>query len=569
MHTVRFPLPEPRISAAYDRSRPGLFRSLPRGRGATVAILAGLCLCVFAQAYTSLRGKSLTYDEIAYIGAGYSYVKTGDYRLNREQPPLMKLLIGAALLPLDPRLPTDDESWTDADRGNTQWLFGERFLIHDNPNGEQLVLAARLPVVFVTMLLVVVAYLFARDLYGRHAGLLAATLCAFSPSLLAHGRLATTDLGLACFVLLSIHTYHRFVQAPSAGRLVLAGFALGLALLAKFTGVLMLPLLGLWAVVLPLLRHRADGGDPEGPPHDMPDLTRALARSVAEAAAIAAIALMVVSIAYLTPGRPWIYFQEMGQVSVNVHHTYASYFRGAFHEGGVWYYFIAAFLLKTPLAFLILLVVRTGADIWRPTGSTIARVLIFTTIAVWFAIVSWRAFQIGVRYVLPAYPLLFVYAAGIVATPLFAHRWIRTATAVLIAWFIGSSLNAHPHYLPYFNALAGGADNGIEWLDDSNIDWGQDLILLRTFIEETDARGVRYTPMGEYDPAFYGIDAERVRPSVSLRELSSATPAPGIYAVSVHLLNRIRADASAAVDPLTDLTPLAILGHTIYVYNIR
>lgn len=530
----------------------------------TAAILAGLCLCVFAQATTSLREKSLTYDEIAYIAAGYSYVKTGDFRLNKEQPPLMKLLIGASLLPMNPHLPTEHSSWLAAGDGggNNQWMFGERFLIHENANGEELIRRARMPVVFVTMLLVLGAFFFARDLYGRNAGILAAVLCSFSPNLLAHGRLATTDLGLACFVLWSVFAYHRYLEAPSPGRLVFAGVALGLALLAKFTGVLMLPLLLLWAVVVPVARHY----EAKAAGRALPEV---LARALGGTAAIVAVGLLTVSIAYLTPGRPWAYFEGVGQVSVNVFDSYAPYFRGALREGGVPYYFAAAFLLKTPLAFLLLLALRLGTDVWKPSAGVVARVLIFTPIAVWFGVVSWRAFQIGIRYVLPAYPLLFVYAAGIVAMPVFQRQWARAVTTGLVAWFVASSLLVYPHYLPYFNELAGGPDNGIAWLDDSNIDWGQDLILLREFIERADVQDVLYTPMAQYDPALYAIDAEFLRPEVSLPLLSNENPPPGIYAVSVHLLNRIELDTTAPVSPLRDLEPIAILGHTIYVYNLR
>lgn len=538
------------------------------GRNATVAILVALCALVFLQAFTSLRIKSLTYDEVAYIAAGYSYVKTGDYRLNPEQPPLMKLLAGAAMLPLDPELPTNHSSWTDAAAGvgNTQWIFGQEFLIHANPNGEELALAARIPVVFVMMLLVVGVYLFARDLYGVRAGLLAATLAAFSPNLLAHGRLATTDLGLACFVLLAVHGYHRFTRKPTPGRLAAAGVLLGLALLTKFSAVLLLPLLGLWAVVLPLMN---DGM--RAPQGRWGTLWRSarwgpVAWSALAAAGIVVVALLTVSLGYMAPGRPDVYFRDLGMVSVNVQPAYLAYFNGQFHPGGVPYYFVAAFLLKTPLAFLVLLGLRTALSWRQPPESRPARLLLFTPIALWLVVISWRAFQVGLRYVLPAYPLLFVFGSGIVALSAFERRWVRATCLGLVGWFVVSSVRAHPHYLPYFNELAGGPDNGIEWLDDSNVDWGQDLILLRDFLERANLGHARVTPMALYDMALYDVPGEQVSPHVVLPLLSRPDPPAGVYAVSAHLLNRIRMNPNAPVDPLRDLTPIAVLGHTIYVF---
>lgn len=558
--------------------------------GVTTLTLLVLCACVFAQAFVSLRQKSLTYDEISYIPAGYSYVKTGDYRLNPEQPPLMKLLAGVALLPLDPVLPTDDSSWTDAGAGvgNTQWLFGEEFLIHANDNGEALILAARLPVVFVLILLVAVAYLFARDLYGRSAGLVAAALCAFSPNLLAHGRLATTDLGLTCFVLLTVYTFHRFTRAPTVGNLLLAGVALGLALLTKFSAVLLLPLLGLWAAALPILApewvRRGSGaatatstersGLPSGlfrrrPPWDTLTQRRPwgpYAWATMSLTAMGVVALVIIALGYRSPAGPVIYLRDLGMVGVNTAGAYRAYFHGTFRQGGVWYYFIAAFLLKTPLAFLLLLALRTALTVRTPSEDRFARLLLLSPIVLWLLVISWRAFQVGIRYVLPAYPLLFVFAAGIVATPAFARRPIRLLTVGLVGWFASTSLMAHPHYLSYFNELGGSAEGGIAWLDDSNIDWGQDVILLRDFLRTTEPGDVRVTPMAPYDPVLYGVDAELVPPSTSLALLSNPDPPSGTWAVSVHLLNRIRMNPDALVDPLRDLDPVAVLGHTIYVY---
>ena len=503
----------------------------------------------------------------------------------------MKLLSGAALLPLGPRLPTEHWSWTDAVEGgvaNTQWAFGREFLMAANDNGEALVRAARLPTVLLTMVLVVVAYLFARDLYGRSAGFLAAGLCAFSPNLLAHGRLATTDLALACFVLFSVYTYRRFMRAPSVPRLLAAGVVLGLALLTKFSAVLLLPLLGLWAVALPLMRDgvtvperwsrrvgpaatlERSGARLAGPARlaEQPRV-HALAFSLASAAAIALVALFVTSLAYLAPGRLDIYFRDLGTVGVNTAQAYRTYFHGVFHDGRVPHYFVAAFALKTPLAFLLLLAARAGLNLKRSEELPALRLLLLSPVALWVAVVSWRAFQLGLRYILPVYPLLFVYAAGIVATPSFKRRWVRLAVAGLTGWFVASSLRAHPHYLPYFNELAGGPENGIHWLDDSNVDWGQDLVLLRDFIAAAGIEDLNVTPMAEYDPSLYGIRGEVLPPHVVVPLLSRPNPPPGVYAVSAHVLNRARLDPSAPVDPLTDLEPVVVLGHSIYVFVFR
>lgn len=542
----------------------------PMKRSTTWALLAALCACTFVQAFFSMRQKSLTYDELSYIPAGYSYVVTGDFRLNHEQPPMMKLLAGLGMLPLHPDLPTEDESWVAAGNGhmNTQWNFGRAFFAGAD-HVERLVLFARLPVVVVTMLLVVGVFLFARDLYGPEAGLLAAALCAFDPNILAHGRLATTDLGLACFTLLAVWAYWRLTREPTVGRLVLAGTLLGLALLTKFSGLFLLALYPLWGLVLPLVPGGVTVPDSRWGQWTRKEVTNRVVYSLLLSGAVVVLAMLVVSLGYLAPGRVDLYFRDFWAVNVNVNFGFQTYFNGVFHEGRVPYYFLAAFLLKTPLALLLLLALRGMTQIRHREEGWPERIVLFAPVAIWFVIISWKAFQIGLRYVLPVYPFLFVYASGIVASPVFARREIRLAAGALMVWLTASSLATYPHYLPYFNGLAGGPAHGIEWLDDSNVDWGQDVILLREFLEDHDISDAKVTPMGRYGADLYDVPGEELPPHEAVALLSNPDPPSGIYAVSVHLLNRAKLSQNLLVDPLRDLRPMAILGHTIYVFDLR
>lgn len=536
-------------------------------RTTTVAVLATLCACSFGLMYSSMRLKSLTFDELSYIPAGYSYVASGDFRLNHEQPPLMKLIAGLGMLPLHPRLPLEHESWSRAADGdqNAQWAFGREFLGRANPDVERVVRAARTPVIFVTLLLIVGTFLFARELYGSGAGLLAAALCAFDPNILAHGRLATTDLGLACFVLWAVWGYLRLSRSPSAKNIALAGVLLGLALLTKFSALFLLALYPIWAIALPLFR----GGvtlpgrwATERPLHRV-------AVWAALTGLVVLVALFVVSLGYFAPGRADIYFRDFRTVQGNVNAGYLTYFAGAFHRERVPQYFVAAFLLKAPLAFLLLLAVRPFARLPRKLEGWPERLLLLSPVLIWFAIISWKAFQIGIRYVLPAYPFLFVYASGIVASPWFRQRGVRAGVGVLLAWLVVSSVAAYPDYLPYFNEFAGGPSGGIEWLDDSNVDWGQDLILVRDYLVESQIGDAHVTPMARYDIAMYGVPGTDLPPHEAVRILSNPDPPPGVYAVSAHLLNRAKLAPDLLIDPLVDLEPTAVLGHTIYVFDLR
>jgi hypothetical protein len=398
---------------------------------------------------------------------------------------------------------------------------------------------------------------------------LAATLCAFDPNILAHGRLATTDLGLTCFVLLAVWAYRRLTRTPTVGTLVLAGAMLGLALLAKFSGLFLLGLLVVWGALLPFVPGAVSIPHAWRSPWAAGSRGDRAAYTAVVTIAVIALALLVVSLGYLAPGRVDRYFRDFLVVNVNVNTGFMTYFKGVFHAGPLPYYFLAAFLLKTPLALLAMLGVRAAMQVKHREEGWADRILLLSPVVLWFTLITWQAFQIGLRYVLPVYPFLFVYASGIAASPLFAQRRMRLAVYGLALWFMASSLASHPHYLPYFNEVAGGPSHGIEWLDDSNVDWGQDLILLRGFLAEHRITDANITPMALYPPTLYGLPGTYLPAREAVRMLSNPDPTPGVYAVSAHLLNRAKLTANLAVDPLKDLEPMAIVGHSIYVFDLR
>lgn len=531
-------------------------------------LLILLSLAAGAQAWLSLRQKSLTFDELTYIPAGYSYVVTGDYRLNPEHPPLAKLLAGGSLLTLGPRLDLSAPGWQEPD----QWAFGEHFFRTSGMDTADLVERARMPFVVLLMTMVVLVYYLARELYSPRAGLLAATLVAFSPNLLAHGRLATTDFVQALMVTATVYAVLRFGRKPSVRQAVSAGVVLGLALLSKYSAVLLLGLVPLWLTVAGLrrIRKRPRWGVSEGTWKEAvrKDLAPAFWTMAGGFLAMLAVALLVVSLGYGTPGNPVAFFRGLGVLYTNVHVDLPTYFDGRFHPEGLWYYFVAAFLLKTPTAFLALLLLRAGHQAWRRQLDLDEALYLLLPAMLWGVVMTASALQFGVRYILPAYPLLFVYVAGIAASPFFLHGLRRVAVAALLLLFVAGSLAAHPHYIPYFNLLAGGPEHGIEWLDDSNVDWGQDLPALREWLADNDVDDAILVPMALYDPALYRVPGTRVAPEMALPELASTDPEPGIYAVSAHLLTRVRWGGEPAVDPLRDRTPRAVLGHSIWVFEV-
>ena len=146
--------------------------------------------------------------------------------------------------------------------------------------------------------------------------------------------------------------------------------------------------------------------------------------------------------------------------------------------------------------------------------------------AVLMGIASLSGMQLGVRYILPIYPFLCLVAGSCLATvkgvPL--SRWQRRLmiAAVLVApW----SLRFQPEHLAYFNEFAGGPVGGAAHLLDSNLDWGQDLLELKQYVDtHSDRRwGIAY--FGSVPPGELGLQYDLP---------PSRQPQPGSYAVSIN-----------------------------------
>jgi hypothetical protein len=141
---------------------------------------------------------------------------------------------------------------------------------------------------------------------------------------------------------------------------------------------------------------------------------------------------------------------------------------------------------------------------------------VFGPVAVLFLAASLaHAPQIGVRHVLAAVPLLIVPASGLAASWLWRpasrgfRHWAPAALAVaLLSWHVGGTVAVAPRYLQFFNEVAGGPANGHRVLTDSNLDWGQDLIRLKDWLDQHPTREeLHLATFGRVDPAIYGIRA--------------------------------------------------------------
>ena len=545
--------------------------ALSRAARIAVPILLGV---LALQVVLGMRLLNASFDEVTHLPSGYSYLETGRVELNPQHPPLIKLLSAIPLRFIEVRSDFDP---TRVEEPGYEWRFGRKFL--QAGNADRMLFLGRLPVVLLSLLLAYLVYRWAKELFGIPAGLMALFLYAFSPNLIAHSRLVTMDLGLSCFFVLTLYFLWRFVRAGGRGNLTGAGIGLGLALATKFSAVLLLPaaalLLGLVVFLPPReapsreakrsRRKKAPAGSLWSRPFNDPSLGRRLKRALAVYLALLVLAALVVYAAYLFPDDPLVYWKGIQKVNADHRAGYMNYLMGEFKEGGWWYYFLVAFAFKTPVPALLLLGLWIALAVRHGMADRLGIAFLILPAVLLTAATSALADNFGIRYLLPVYPLIFVLASQ-TASFFLARRSRLVMGAVLALWYLGASLWIYPDHLAYFNELAGGPGRGWKYLDDSNIDWGTDLKRLKSYLDEQGTGRIKLAYWATASPDYYRIQHDRV----ALREFCHE-PAPGLYAVSTHMLIRgelLWKAAGLQCDWLNRYEPVGRVGYSFYLFDI-
>ncbi|MFI5362500.1 MAG: hypothetical protein ACHQ49_11065 [Elusimicrobiota bacterium] len=489
-----------------------------------------------------IRASSPTYDEPVHLGAGYTDLVDGRYRLNAyDHPPLGEMWAALPLLarslnrfPLHP-------AWLEA----KVYAFGDLFLYHNRVPPDDLLGTARTwNLVTLTLLVAAALVVWAHRLDGAAAAWGAGAALAFCVPWFSNASLVTTDAPssalffAACAVLAS--------PRRTAATWALAGAAAGAALAAKFNMILLPPLAGFALAA----EARADSSRRPRPAH------------LALAAAVAAVVLAAVyrfsfadlyargllaTVFRLSAGRP-------------------SFIHGAWSSEGWWWYFPAAVLIKTPLP--LLLVGGLGAGIALRRRRAEASWLLIPPVGYFVAAMLSRT-QIGYRHVLPIYPFLCLWA-GLGASRLWkCGRAGRAVLAVAGSWLAVSASAASPRALAYVNELALG--HGENWLSDSNLDWGQDLPGLARQVAARGNPAIVLAYFGSGDPDAYGI---RYVPLVGTTNVERqgnshlSSSGPFLFAISeTHLVGTYYVDHHA-FDWLRSRRPVAVSGGSIFLYDL-
>ena len=198
------------------------------------------------------KKDSAIFDESAPIPAGYSYLTQHDMRLNPEHPPMLKDLAAMPLLFLHLNFNTNQDFWNG--QVNGEWDAGSYLFYHAGNNPDAILFWARLPIVLISVILGLFLFMWARELFGLTAGVFVYILYSCDPNILGHNHYVTTDVGIAAFMTFSAYFFLKFIKNPTWKNTTLGGIFLGLAHLAKFSSLTILPIFGLVLIIYPLIK---------------------------------------------------------------------------------------------------------------------------------------------------------------------------------------------------------------------------------------------------------------------------------------------------------------------------
>lgn len=523
--------------------------------GAAVLLLA----LHAALGVLTIFSLSQTYDEAVHLASGYAFWRSGEYKVDAIlNNPLPRLIAALPLLRSNPDPFLQDPAYAE----KRDFAYADRVLNGNRLPAQKLLNSARL-FLFLVMspLLGWVLFLWARQIGGDTSGLAALFLYAFNPVILSLSTLVTGDFTAAAFVFLCLCFFAKAVKRARARLplMLLAGLLLGLALGSKHSAVILLPLLALSYALYRRLCGRAGHGK----------------FIVRECLLVILGAVLALTFVYGPRQLPlwWAGLSQTLALAKNGGGRIA-YLLGEVSGTGWWYYFPLVFLMKTPIAMLLLcataVLSRTIRDMRpQPRGELLA--FVGMPAAVIMGAACFSKFQIGIRHILPILPLCCLIA-GVAAARLWrSGGWKRWSAGLLLAWYAIGTVSIHPHHLAYFNEAVGGPRNGYKLLVDSNLDWGQELKALGALLKENGNPPIYLSYFGTADPHAYGISyvpvvlfCEFPRPGDAVEPFRAERK---FFAVSA--TNRVSTYFSdkSLMTWLDAYTPYAVLGHTLFVYD--
>lgn len=583
----------------------------------------GLCVVLLTVIHVSLGAwialrTSPNINEPAHLHAGLVAWQTGRFDAYSVNPPLTRMV---AALPGFVSRPDSIRLEREGTGSRAEFREGRRFFTDNKQFALSRLTWGRWSCLPLSLIGVYVCLRWARELYGSVGGLVAVTLWAFSPNLLAWDATICPDAHAAAFGIAANYCFWKWLKEPSWGRMLGAGVAFGFALLTKMTWIL---LFGVWPLIW--LIWLTDG------------TTRHCWRSrLCQLAGIMLLGLFVLNLGYGFEGTftqlgdftfrsrtlagddslvvggdggnrfsgtclchiavpfPCNYIRGIDIQKVDFEEGVRSYLFGKWQDHGWWYYYIVCAGLKIPLGTWALAVLALAVRVagvgggascadskvdpqershWKMCWRDEVALLIPPVVLAAF-VSSQTGFSCHFRYVLPALPFVFVWVSGIAPVAIRRPASVGILTTCALLWSVISSLWIFPHCMSYFNEIAGGPRTGHRYLLDSNLDWGQDVSYLAKWLDDhPDAAPLYVLARDYYQPELFDIANEGLpRPGpkepnsghVSWSVVPSKMgPLPGWFAASIH---RIR-EPNCGCEYFLRFDPVAMAGYSIHIYHI-
>ncbi len=559
---------------------------VPSDRPYRRCIVVGALLVVHAGMLGFLSCRtSPSLMESAHMAAGLYTWNTLKFDVFDVNPPLVRVLATAPVVMCDPQYDWKLYSPLASDRCERQ--LGSAFC---EANGERAIQwyfpLARWACIPFCLLGAYMCYSLAGEIFGQASGLCALVLWCFSPTLLGLGATICPDSAAAAMGVTAVWGFRRWLLVPNWPRAFTSGILLGLLPLTKLTWIIAFPL---WPVLWLVWRFRQED-------------SALFIRELAQLGTVLVVALHVTNLGYIYDGsfRPlgdyefvsktlggvddskresppitdnrfagtWLgkmpvplpasMIQGIDTQRYDFEWGLPSYLRGEWSDQGWWYYYLYALAVKVPLGMCVLVGLAIGVS-FLVRGYCASRrdemVVLAPFLVILIFVSSQTGFSHHLRYVLPIFPFAFIWMSKIARAFEFGHRKLAAVVVVAMAWSVGSSLWVYPYSLSYFNELAGGPKNGHAHLLNSNIDWGQDLLYLKRWLEKhPEAKPLHLAFNGAYDASIAGIEYT----------LPPTEPQPGWHALSV---NKIRS-RTKEYEYFLKFEPVAMAGYSIYIYHI-
>ncbi len=452
---------------------------------------------VFAINFYLATRDSQTIDEGAHLASGYTYVTTGDFRLNPEHPSLFKLLAGTAILPLDTKPAKQLKGW---DEGN-QWPAGKDLIYNSRTSARKILLVGRLPSILITVTLIYVVFLLGRRLASEKVGLLAAGLLSLDPTLNGHGHLITNDIFLGLGAVVFLLGALNYWAKPDRKHLLLFALATLLIISAKFSGLLLVPIAGVivikknWPNKKRILKHLVAiaailfFGIWLQYGFRAPSFAQELSRTPQSDPLVEGAA----SFKQSHPGLAWAFDSPVpayayirGLVNL-VHHNqwgHDSYLYGMRNTQGHLLFFPTGMAIKLPEVIIGANLVAAWFVIFKYRRSK--NLLILLSFASIFVITSITShINIGIRHVFGAWPFLYIAAAIVLAK--LTHNKLKNLIIFLLALLYTPVLIGTLRTpIGYQNTIGRTLEHFGHQpvLVDSSRDWGQDLYRLNDYLEK-------------------------------------------------------------------------------------